>query len=98
MRGFWQCKGVPGPTHVRIQKLIAWEAPHVDSVKINVDGAATANPRMLTARGLCRDNQGQWIIGFMLKLGQWCILQAKDSCYSYWTQTCLAKRILKSAA
>ena len=74
---FWQYKSVLGSTHVRVQRLIAWQAPPVDFIKINVDEAGTSNLRMLTAGGLCRDNQGQWILGFMLHLGQGCILQVE---------------------
>ena len=83
---------------MRVQRLIAWEAPPVDFIKINVDGAATSNPGMLTAGGLCRDNQDQWILGFMLHLGQGCILQAELHVIVFGLNLAWQKKIKKSVA
>lgn len=44
-------------------------APPSGSVKINVDGSATANPGEIAIGGVCRDHTGAWCFGFTMHLG-----------------------------
>ncbi|XVE96968.1 hypothetical protein REPUB_Repub02eG0269900 [Reevesia pubescens] len=59
------------------QVLIAWERPPLHFIKVNVDGAAIANTESIAAGGLCRNDQGDWLCGFTLKLGVGTILHAE---------------------
>jgi len=39
-------------------------------VKLNTDGSVRGNPGMAAAGGLLRDEQGRWLSGFMVNIGQ----------------------------
>ena len=49
--------------------LIAWCAPFVGFIKINVDTSAHTNPGKLALGGLARDSKGRWLFGFTRKIG-----------------------------
>lgn len=38
-------------------------------IKLNTDGSAIGNPRLVGARRLLRDNSGIWLLGFSLNIG-----------------------------
>jgi len=53
----------------RVERLIAWEPPPADWVKLNTDGASRGNPGLAAAGGVLRDREGRWIQGFALNIG-----------------------------
>ncbi|XVF31410.1 hypothetical protein REPUB_Repub16aG0143600 [Reevesia pubescens] len=66
-----------GGGQLKQHKLIAWEAPPLSYVKINVDGSAITNPESLSVGGICPDSQWLWCFGFMLRMDYGCILKAE---------------------
>lgn len=51
------------------EMLIAWQPPQHSFVKLNVDGSVTGQPSLVASRGLLRDENGRWILGFTYKVG-----------------------------
>ncbi|CAL1391272.1 unnamed protein product [Linum trigynum] len=49
---------------------ISWTPPSRGWVKLNLDGASNGNPGLAGAGGVLRDEAGQWISGFVAKIGE----------------------------
>ena len=52
-----------------ILKSIRWEKPRDGWLALNADGSAAGSSGMAGGRGLIRDGNGDWVIGFARKIG-----------------------------
>ncbi|KAL3528720.1 hypothetical protein ACH5RR_008042 [Cinchona calisaya] len=50
--------------------LLGWEFPRQGWVKLNVDESATGCPDPVGGGGLLRNDQGLWIFGFAMNIGE----------------------------
>ncbi|CAL1361451.1 unnamed protein product [Linum trigynum] len=53
----------------RVEKLIGWSPPATGWFKLNTDGAAQGHGGDIAAGGIIRDSDGEWIAGFMYRIG-----------------------------
>ncbi|CAL1353808.1 unnamed protein product [Linum trigynum] len=75
-----------GEKRERVEAMIGWTSPPIGWYKLNTDGAAQSNPGIITAGGVLRDHNGDWVGGFCSKIGTgtallaelWGILQGLD--------------------
>ncbi|EOX97295.1 Uncharacterized protein TCM_006364 [Theobroma cacao] len=49
--------------------LISWNKPSPTFVKLNVDGSPKGQPGEAVAGGIIPDDTGEWIVGFIHKIG-----------------------------
>ena len=75
-------------TSVQQVKLIAWQFPLQEYVKMNVDGAAYLNLGDSAVGGLCRDSCGNWLFGFTMRHDRGFVLMAE--LYTIYTAMLLA--------
>lgn len=54
---------------VQVERQVSWRKPNEGWVKLNTDGASHGNPGEATAGGALRDEEGNWIGGFVLNIG-----------------------------
>jgi len=52
-----------------VQVQISWKKPLTGWMKLNTDGAAFGNPIQVGGGGVLRDSNGDWVVGFIRKLG-----------------------------
>ena len=53
----------------RVQVHISWKKPLARWMKLNTDGAVFGNPIQVGRGGVIWDNNGDWVAGFVRKLG-----------------------------
>lgn len=53
-----------------MKKHIRWERPIQGWMKLNTDGSSLGNPRIARDGGVVRDEHGNWIVGFLRKIGR----------------------------
>ena len=53
----------------RVMKQIRWEKPQMGWYKLNTDGASESGVYRTGCGGIIRDEQGQWITGFVRRIG-----------------------------
>lgn len=51
------------------QVWVTWHPPEMDFVKLNTDGAAKAGSGLASASGLFRNCSGDWIVGYVARIG-----------------------------
>ncbi|KAL5834370.1 hypothetical protein ACOSQ4_013867 [Xanthoceras sorbifolium] len=55
--------------------LLSWTSPLIGWLKINVDGSAAND--IISAGGVIRDHERNWVMGFSMNIGGGSILEAK---------------------
>ncbi|KAF7826521.1 putative reverse transcriptase [Senna tora] len=60
-----------------VNRFICWNKPEKGWVKFNVDGARKDNLSLTTCGGVARDSEGRFLTGFVHKLGDGTVLNAK---------------------
>ena len=65
---FFHCTMSPRNAPRMTTKLIKWEKPASEWVKLNTVGSSLGNPGIAGCGGLVRDEDGKWVIGFARKI------------------------------
>ena len=58
-------------------RLIGWDCPPPGWYKFNTDGAMKASCQVAAAGGILRNDQGNWLVGFAMNLGNYSALVAE---------------------
>ncbi|GLT26032.1 hypothetical protein SLA2020_011230 [Shorea laevis] len=66
---FWSSKPLPPSRTTKPSRLISWDPPPPNWLKLNTDGSAASNPKNAGCGGLFRDSQGHWVVGFIRNIG-----------------------------
>ncbi|GLT27441.1 hypothetical protein SLA2020_024380 [Shorea laevis] len=74
---FWASQPSPLGCNIKQPRLISWEPPPHDWIKLNTDGSVIGNPGMGSCGGLFRNSQGMWIIGYTCNIGHTTALAAE---------------------
>ena len=53
----------------RIQVQVKWSKPQPEWVKLNMDGFVFGDPKKAGGGGVIRNNEGDWVAGFVKKFG-----------------------------
>ena len=69
MQDFKRYSAIPKILVQRQIQLLAWQAPPLGFVKVNVDATARTNPGDLSIGVLIRDSEGRWLFGFARRFG-----------------------------
>lgn len=54
---------------IRAATPVCWAKPEVGWMKLNRDGSSLGNPGLAGGRGLIRNEEGRWVVGFAHKIG-----------------------------
>ncbi|XVF02379.1 hypothetical protein REPUB_Repub04eG0170500 [Reevesia pubescens] len=54
---------------LRYMVRISWVKPEQQVIKLNVDGSVKSHNGVAVAGGLIHNNRGNWLMGFIYKVG-----------------------------
>ncbi|KAF7836121.1 ribonuclease H [Senna tora] len=55
--------------NVRIISVSGWRKPNQEWIKVNTDGAVCRTTKIAGCKGVCRDENGRWKLGFIANIG-----------------------------
>ena len=58
-------------------RAIRWERPITGWLKLNTDSSSLGNPGLAARGGVIRDGNGNWVVGFLRKIGNTSSFMAK---------------------
>ncbi|GLT74599.1 hypothetical protein SLA2020_463870 [Shorea laevis] len=66
---YWSSINHQSANSTRIPRLLGWNPPPPNWIKINTDGFVMGDPGPAGYGGLLRESQGQWTMGFIKNIG-----------------------------